>query len=136
MAVALLVLAVVPAAGETANATSHQLIYMAQVRPIEITPQSVSVQTDGRASVIDVIGELTIPTPNRFRLTPARLARLRGLIARSGIGHLGIEQPIPIKREMYTLIAGTHRVRVVEGHIPARMRPLISFLSALIWNHI
>src|SRR5579863_10203042 len=86
------VLALAPAGG--ASAGDRPLVYMQQVRPVTITPQSVSVQADGEAAVIVVIGETTIPQPVRFRLSRAALARLRVLVARSGIAHLHIEAPI------------------------------------------
>jgi hypothetical protein len=131
----LVLLAAVPAAGSM-RPSRNQLISMQQVRPIEITPQSVSVDDNGDASVIVVIGETQIPKPNRFRLTPAKLAHLRNLIASSGIERLHIDAPVPKKQEMYTLIAGDHEDRVVEGHIPRSLRPLIAFLSGLISAHL
>src|SRR5579863_6525028 len=86
-------LALVPATG--AGASGGPLVYMQQVRPVTITPQSVSVQADGEAAVIVVLGETTIPRPVRFRLSRASLAHLRALVARSGIAHLHIEAAIP-----------------------------------------
>ena len=111
------------------------LVYMQQVRPVTITPQSISVQANGEAAVIVVLGETTIPQPVRFRLTGASLAQLRSLVERSGIAHLRIEAPIPFSALMYTVRAEGHAVRVVQGHVPRSMRPLIAVLHGLITSH-
>src|ERR1700689_901431 len=91
------------------------LVYMPQVRPITITPQSVSVQPNGDAAVIVVLGETTIPRPVRFSLGRASLAHLRSLVARSGIARLRVEAAIPLRRLMYTVRADGNSVRVVQG---------------------
>jgi hypothetical protein len=126
-------LALAPATG--AGASGGPLVYMQQVRPVTITPQSVSVQADGEAAVIVVLGETTIPQPVRFRLSRAALAQLRLLVARSGIAHLHIEAPIPFSALMYTVRADGNSVRVVQGHVPRSMRPLIAVLHGLIASH-
>lgn len=111
------------------------LVYMQQVRPVTITPQSVSVQADGEAAVIVVIGETTIPHPMRFRLGHAALTHLRSLVERSGISRLHIEAAIPLRSLMYTVRAEGNSVRVVEGHVPRSLRPLIAELHDLISAH-
>ena len=140
--VALALMAAVGAAAEASAAgrpatgnAAHPLIMMRQVRPITITPQTVTVDNGGEAAVIVVIGELTIPKPVRFRLSPMELAHLRQLIAHSGVAHLQLVAPFPVRALMYTIIVGNHSVRVDEGHVPHRLRPLIAFLHALIIRH-
>jgi hypothetical protein len=118
-----------------ASAGGGLLVYMQQVRPVTITPQSVSVSANGEAAVIVVLGELTIPKPVRFRLDAAALAHLRSLVERSGMGRLHIEAAIPFRALMYTVRAEGNSVRVVQGHLPASLRPLISFLHELIAAH-
>ena len=118
-----------------ASAGGGLLVYMQQVRPVTITPHSVSVQADGDAAVIVVLGETTIPHPVRFRLTGASLSHLRSLVERSGIAHLQIEAPIPFSALMYTVRAEGNAVRVVRGHVPRSMRPLIAVLHGLIASH-
>jgi hypothetical protein len=118
-----------------ASAGGAPLVYMQQVRPVTITPQSVSVQTNGEAAVIVVIGETAIPRPMRFRLGSAPLEHLRSLVERSRIAHLHIEAPIPFRALMYTVRAEGNSVRVVQGHVPRSLRSLISFLHELIAAH-
>ena len=118
-----------------ASAGDGLLVYMQQVRPVTIVPQSVSVQADGEAAVIVVLGETTIPRPVRFRLSSASLAHLRLLVERSGIARLHIEAAIPFSALMYTVRAEGSSVRVVQGHVPRSMRPLIAFLHGLIASH-
>jgi hypothetical protein len=112
--------------------SSSPLVYMQQVRPVTITPQSVSIDADGEGAVIVVIGELTIPKPTRFRLDPQALARLHRLLSRADLAALHIDAPIPDRALMYTVRSDGHQVRVVEGHVPKQMRGLVGFLSGLI----
>ena len=128
------VLALAPSTGARAGG-SGPLVYMQQVRPVTITPQSVSVQPDGEAAVLVVIGETAIPLPVRFRLGSASLAHLRSLVERSGIAHLHIEAAIPVRALMYTVRAEGNSVRVVQGRVPRSLRPLIAFLHGLIASH-
>jgi hypothetical protein len=118
-----------------ASAPSRQLVFMQQVRPVTITPQSVSVDDNGDAAVIIVIGELTIPKPIRFHLDSHALAHLRQLLKNADLPSLHIEAPIPFRALMYTVRSGGHEVRVVEGHVPAQMRGLVNFLHGLISRH-
>ena len=131
---ALIFLLAATAAGG-ASAGDGQLIYMQQVRPVTITPQSISVRADGEAAEIVVLGESAIPRPIRFRLGNDSLAHLRALIERSGIAHLHLNAPIPFRRLMYTVRAAGNAVRVVQGHVPPSLQPLIAFLHALIAAH-
>ena len=126
-------LALAPNTGASAGGGS--LVYMQQVRPVTITPQSINVQADGDAAVIVVIGETTIPRPVRFRLGGAALAHLRSLVERSGIAQLHIEAAIPFSALMYTVRAEGNSVRVVQGHVPRSLRPLIAVLHGLITSH-
>ena len=116
-------------------ATIRPLIIMQQVRPVTITPQSVTIDRDGEGSVIVVLGELTIPTPVRFRLSRFRLSHLRSLIASSGVARLDLDAPFTTRAMMYTVSVGNHSVRADQGHIPRRLRPLIVFLHDLIVEH-
>jgi hypothetical protein len=105
---------------------------MQQVRPVTITPQSVTVEENGEGAVLVVIGELSIPRPDRFPLGHEQLSKLRRLIRRADFPQLDIEAPIPVRKLMYTVRQGTHSVRVVEGAIPPRLAPRIVFLHGLI----
>jgi hypothetical protein len=109
---------------------------MQQVRPVTITPQSVSIDADGEGSVIVVIGELTIPKPIRFHLDSPALAELRSLLHRADLPRLHIEAPLSVRALMYTVRAGDHQVRVVQGHVPPRLRGLVDFLHGLISRHV
>jgi hypothetical protein len=122
--------------GDAASASSRQLVFMQQVRPVTITPQSVSVDANGDAAVIVVLGELTIPKPVRFHLDSHALAQLRHLLHEADLPALHIEAPIPFRALMYTVRSGGHEVRVVEGHVPVQMRGLVNFLHGLINRHI
>jgi hypothetical protein len=125
-----------PARGTAAVDSSRQLVFMQQVRPVTITPQSVSVDANGDAAVIVVIGELTIPKPVRFHLDSHALALLRHLLEKADLPALHIEAPIPFRALMYTVRSAGHEVRVVEGHVPAQMRGLVNFLHGLINRHV
>ncbi|MGH2850821.1 MAG: hypothetical protein ACRDLP_09415, partial [Solirubrobacteraceae bacterium] len=94
--------------GAAAPVPSRQLVFMQQVRPVTITPQSVSVDANGDAAVIVVIGELTIPKPTRFQLDARSLAKLRGLLREAALATLHIEAPIPANALMYTLRSDGH----------------------------
>lgn len=124
-----------PVRGGSASAPSRQLVFMQQVRPVTITPQSVSVDDNGDAAVIIVIGELTIPKPVRFHLDSDALAHLRHLLKRADLQALHIEAPIPFRALMYTVRSAGHEVRVVQGHVPAQLRGLVNFLHGLINRH-
>ena len=87
-----------PARGTAASDSGRQLVFMQQVRPVTITPQSVSVDANGDAAVIIVIGELTIPKPVRFHLGSHELALLRHLLDKADLPALHIEAPIPFVR--------------------------------------
>jgi hypothetical protein len=118
-----------------AQTPSPQLVYMQQVRPVTITPQSVSVDANGDGAVIVVIGELTIPKPTRFRLDARALARLHRLLREAKLADLHIVAPIPVRALMYTVRSDGHQVRVVQGHVPARLRGLVDFLHGLIGRY-
>ncbi|HEY1777666.1 MAG TPA: hypothetical protein VGG41_16025 [Solirubrobacteraceae bacterium] len=133
LAAALCLLALAPSVD--ASAGGGQLVYMQQVRPVTITPQNITVQNSGEAAVIVVIGETAIPKPVRFRLGSAALEHLRSLVERSRIARLHIQAPIPFSALMYTVRAEGNSVRVVEGHVPRSLRPLIAFLHELILAH-
>ncbi len=57
-------LALAPSTGASAN--GGPLVYLQQLRPVRITPQSVGVPADGDGAAIVVLGETTIPRPVRF----------------------------------------------------------------------
>jgi hypothetical protein len=119
-----------------AAAPSPQLVYMR-----EDTGQiwaTVSVSANGAGDVGFFVGEVNGVGHHAFRLPAGGLAKLRPLVTQlrtlRGPAYVGASpSAAPFDREtVYTLETGSRAVDTAEGHMPARLQGLVTYLSDLI----
>jgi hypothetical protein len=106
---------------------------MRQYSPESLLWQAVSIDSNGKARLTTLIGEIAGAVRKSFRLPPVQVARLHRLV-RDARG----AQASPVhnlQAELYSLYIAGQPSEVIEGKMPKRLEALVNYLSGLMLTY-